>query len=373
MNTVWDILYLRRPVLNYVSPPVCEVIFSGSSNPVIILSERPIGQVTGLVLSGSGIFQLRWNVFPGAICYNVYFIGGDNVAVILAQCIAEPVFNVPPGLGPGELVVTPITLEGEGPISDPVDLPGGGGAAYSVSVVGCPQASVDNFPAAFTITRDGFAGNLTVFFTLTGTAVNGVDYTAVPLSAVIPDGLDFVLVDIAPIEASVLVNKTVILTLSESLTYFVAPPTSATMLLRPAFYKVSNYGGAEPLFAVPQSPPAAFPAEPSDACEWDGSFNRLVIPGSGNRTYFWQDVNGNIDSPRPQAAINGYQMAFVEILGPPPATPGNWFIIINFNTTAGTAETSWFGMKIGGLNADGVYTSIGGQDPRPQITIEAVP
>lgn len=127
MLTVWDILYARRPVLNYVCPGICEVIFSGSSSPVIILSNRRIGQVTGLVLGGVGGFQLSWNAFPGAICYNVYFIGGDDIAVILAQCITDTTFELPPGLGPGDIIITPITPDGEGEPSDPIAYPSGGG------------------------------------------------------------------------------------------------------------------------------------------------------------------------------------------------------------------------------------------------------
>lgn len=123
MNTVWEILYLRQMALHYVAPPICEVIFSGSSSPIIVLSELAIGKVTGLVLGGAGGFTLSWNAFPGALCYNVYFIGGDNIAVPLAQCIPGP-FVLPPN-GPGEVVVTPITLEGEGPPSDPIPYPTG--------------------------------------------------------------------------------------------------------------------------------------------------------------------------------------------------------------------------------------------------------
>lgn len=129
MNTVWDILYLRRPMLNYVSPPVCEVIFSGSSNPVIVLSERPIGRVTGLVLGGEGGFTLSWNVFPGALCYNVYRLSGVDTYEIIASCIPGPDFILP---GPGIYVVTPITLEGEGPVSDPIELEGPANVAFLV-------------------------------------------------------------------------------------------------------------------------------------------------------------------------------------------------------------------------------------------------
>lgn len=124
MNTVWEILYARQLPLHYVAPPICEVVFSGSSSPVIVLSEPSIGKVTGLVLGGAGGFDLSWNAFPGALCFNVYYIGGDNVAVPLGQCVQAP-FTLPTDLGQVFIIVTAITLEGEGPPSDPLPLPGG--------------------------------------------------------------------------------------------------------------------------------------------------------------------------------------------------------------------------------------------------------
>lgn len=362
MRTVWEILYARKMSLHYAAPPICEVIFSGSSSPIIVLSEPAIGQVTGLVLSGSGVFRLSWNAFPGALCYTVYFIGGDNVAVPLAQCTTDTFFDIPPGIGPGELVVTPITLEGEGPPSEPTDLPGGGGIAYSVSVVGCLQASVDNFPAAFTIVRNGTSGNLLVNFTMSGTAVNGTDYSLISEFATIPNGSDFVLVEIAPIEAALLVNKTATLTLDESLTYFVDPPSSASMLLRPALLKITGYGGAEPLFSPDPT------ALNSDDCEWDGSWNRI----SGTiRSY--NDVNGNNNfgvSGSFRVSIQGKQGFQFGQLGP---LAGNWFIAVSVATGAFSSSDVWTGVKVGGATPDGIYIRTGGTDLRAQITIEAVP
>lgn len=73
MKTVIDTLFLRRPKIDYLSPPVCEAVFSGSSSPIIILPDIPHGTgPTGLVLGGRGHAVLSWNAYPGALCYNVY-------------------------------------------------------------------------------------------------------------------------------------------------------------------------------------------------------------------------------------------------------------------------------------------------------------
>jgi hypothetical protein len=52
---------------------------------------------------------------------------------------------------------------------------------------------------AFTITRSGSTmGDLTVNFTLTGTAINGVDFVNIPNSIVIPDGDSSVIINVTP-------------------------------------------------------------------------------------------------------------------------------------------------------------------------------
>lgn len=135
MKIVIDPLYLRRPKLNYISPAVCEGIFSGTGSPIIILDDisRGLGP-TGLVIGGRGQFRLSWNVYPGALCYNVYslvltetqlsFPCTDVQAIsqtgtyqILFECLVSPTVILPQA---GCYRISAITGDGETDLSDPI-------------------------------------------------------------------------------------------------------------------------------------------------------------------------------------------------------------------------------------------------------------
>lgn len=327
-----------------------------------MLSEPAIGKVTGLVLGGVGGFDLSWNAFPGALCYNVYFIGNDNVAVPLAQCVPEPPFTLPNDLEDGVIVVTQITLEGEGPPSDPIPYPTtppSGNDTVTVATE-CPQAARGTFPVNFRISREPgqTTGNLIVNFTLSGTAVNGTDYNTIALSAVIPNGATFVDVLVTPIQAALTVDKTVVLTLDPSLTYIVGAPDSASMLLRHTYFQVANYGGSEPIFEQ------AAAATPSSFCEWDGTFT-FEDTGGAEDVWWVQDSNGTIIIP--EVAIDGKEIFFAFV-----ASDGSdWNVSLQgFDSGSFSIETIWEGEKIGGGDPTGVYTRTGGNDLRAQITIE---
>lgn len=383
MQTVWDILYLRRPVLNYLSPPICEVIFSGSSNPVIILSEPLIGRVTGVAIGGFGAFQLTWNAFPGALCYNVYFIGGDNLAVILAQCIpcCGP-YELPQDLGPGFVVITPVTLEGEGPPSDPVPLPTpGGGGVQSVFVrATCPSASRATFPGEFTFYRDFTLGNLTIFYTISGTAVNGTDYQTITSSITFPHGVSEVTRDITPIEAVLLSDKTVIVTINESPFYFIAPGSTATVNIRKPYLRVKDYGtGTAPLFVPAPAGGEIRTAGPSQGCEWDGTLNLVEnyppIPGP-EFVYYYQDTDGNY-LEGVNESVQGTALYRVFLAGPFTGGVNKWQMQILGTTDDGSLYIIWQGHKthVTGGNADGVYeiSGAGFSDLRPTVEFEFFP
>ncbi len=118
-----EVLYLRRPKIEYVSPPVCEGMFSGSGFPIIVL--EPFGQldlVTGLVLGAEGNgFRLSWNAYPGALCYNVYLLQDDGSYLLVAECI-EDLFYF--SLVPGTFRVSAITEDGETELSEPITILG---------------------------------------------------------------------------------------------------------------------------------------------------------------------------------------------------------------------------------------------------------
>lgn len=380
MNTVWEILYARQLPLHYVSPGICGE-FSGSSAPVIVLSQPALNKVFGLILGGFGNFRLSWNAFPGAICYNVYRVVGVDLYEIQAQCIPDPFFDLTED---GTYVVTAITPEGETPFSDPIDFVGGGGGGVStVSVEAvCRMTGRNTFPATFMISRDSVTPvNLTVNFTLGGMAVNGVDYDLVPLSAIIPAGSDFVIVDIAPIEAEFTIEKSVTLTLSVSPTYAVGAPNTAMVTIKPTFLRIVDYGVSQPLLVpapagnVPEAP------RPSDGCEWDGSFNVLQefapVPGP-QFVYGYQDSNGNSGISDLAESIQDTTAVGMMLSG--PFTVGvRWQVAILGRLDDGNPYIIWQGFKnpVPGSPedvAEGTYaiSGVSFSDLRPTLEFEFV-
>lgn len=124
MNAVIEVLYLRRPRLEYISPPVCEFDFSSSGGPVVVLDA--LGRLlapTGFVVGGRGRFTLSWNNYPGALCYTVYKAVDSNNPfgeyVVVAECIPDPNINLEPE-GEGCYRVSAITENGESELSDPI-------------------------------------------------------------------------------------------------------------------------------------------------------------------------------------------------------------------------------------------------------------
>lgn len=112
-----DFLLLRRPRLDYISPPICEVFFS-STGVVIELEPFASSTITGLALGGTGGGNLIWDVFPEAVCYNIYKESGTpEIYDLVLECVPGP--DIPFPNPPGCYKVSAITSSGETDLSDP--------------------------------------------------------------------------------------------------------------------------------------------------------------------------------------------------------------------------------------------------------------
>lgn len=117
-----DVICARRQALIYVSPPFCEVDFSSSGEPVIVLNPfRRRRGPTGFVIITGGRIRFRWDTTDGAICYSLYRREGGEY-VLVAECVPCEAC-VPPAEGeccyecedcpPGCYAITAITEDGE--------------------------------------------------------------------------------------------------------------------------------------------------------------------------------------------------------------------------------------------------------------------
>ena len=72
MNAVLDVLRLRRVLLDYVSPPICQILISGSGSSLTLIANDGPDIPTGLTLLGQCSRFLAWDEAPGAQCTTLY-------------------------------------------------------------------------------------------------------------------------------------------------------------------------------------------------------------------------------------------------------------------------------------------------------------
>jgi hypothetical protein len=97
MNTalLLDNLFARRPKIHYVCPPICGVQFVPTSSGAPSISFEPVSPL-GCVDYQLAVSILAWPVFPGAVCYNVYWSPPPADAVIPNPVDpASPVIIIP--------------------------------------------------------------------------------------------------------------------------------------------------------------------------------------------------------------------------------------------------------------------------------------
>jgi hypothetical protein len=97
---------------------------------------------------------------------------------------------------------------------------------------------------SFQIVEDGSqTGNVTVYYSISGTATNGVDYAYLSGSAVMSNSPNYVNINIAPFTNGIQPNQTVILTLTQNTNYLIEPASYSatnTIFANPKVYPNVN-------------------------------------------------------------------------------------------------------------------------------------
>jgi len=213
------------------------------------LQPQILGENDGEILPHH-FFRLKWeHALPGE--YELVAVATDNdgataesapVKITIAEPPTQPIVNV--------VARDPIATEG---VPDPRD----------------PLALVRPDIATFVIKRTGPTDRpLDVFFSLGGTAENGVDYVELPTMATIPEGASHVEVVVVPVDDNLVEgDESVVLSLAEPVCPAIWPPS-------PDCYLVGRHGRARAVIRDNDDPPGNLPPRVAIVRPGDGSVFR---------------------------------------------------------------------------------------------------
>jgi len=189
----------------------------------------------------------------------------------------------------------------------------------------------------FTVIRSGETANeLTVNYSLTGGALNGVDYAAMFGSVVIPVGSVSAAVEVDPIDdAFVEAAETVVITLSADASYVVGSPSSATVTIAD-----NDFSAGSAVVSVAATDPSAAEDE-----KLSGAFTftrtgstvasvmvRYTVGGTAANGSDYDTLSGSVEirkekssatvyvSPLKDSAIEGHETVMVTLLPDPAYT-----------------------------------------------------
>ena len=250
--------------------PINDVVMEGNETVVVTLSPRPnytVGSPSSATVtivsdervtitatdsiateSGSttGTFRVSRTGSTGSALTVFYTLGGTAVSGTDYTLMPAPSsVTIPAGSSSKTITVTPINdvvMEGNetvvmtlSPRSNyTVGSPSSATVTFvsdeRVTITATDSTATESGPTTgtFRVSRTGSTGSaLTVFYTLGGTAVSGIDYTLTPapLSVTIPAGSSSATITVTPINDVVMEgNETVVVTLSSRPNYSVGSP-----------------------------------------------------------------------------------------------------------------------------------------------------
>lgn len=383
-----DVICPRRQRFIYVSSPVCEVDFSSSGEPSLVLNpfRRRRGPTGFIIVLANGRLRFRWDTTEGAICYSLYRREGGEY-VLVAECIPCEAC-VPPVVGeccyecedcpPGCYAITTITEDGETEPSAEVCIAAEDECSVTITTSSPLPAGAFNAPYAQQLDQE-FGQEATEQWSL--------------IAGALPAGLTLSLSGLisgTPIEGGNFVfTADVFAMCSET----VAGENSKEFLLNIAggpeptcIYRFVDYDGTTPIFVAPAASPIS--ADP----EWDGVFNLLEV-GAPASNYWYKGSNEVFSVPfgvGPNVAVGGKGVSYLRLRGPNPANLAipdvYWDVFLVYENQFGPADITWVGYKVGGDTSTGVGTYVSGEvllpldyppgtfsDPRVAADIELCP
>lgn len=386
-----DVICARRQALIYVSSPVCEVDFSSSGEPSIILNpfRRRRGPTGFRLIVVNGRIRFRWDTSDGIICYSLYRREGGEY-VLVAECVPCEACD-PPEAGaccyecedcpPGCYVVTAISEDGETEPSEEICIdsfptcevtittpsplpPGDFNAPYSqqldqeFGLESTEQWSIISgaLPAGLTLSPSGL---------ISGTPTDGGNFAFTAQVFAMCD-------DVAAGENS----KAFLLNIQGG--------PEPTCILRIQDYDTVT----QPLFIGHTGSPI------STDLEWDGVWNFISpdvpLPVTSYRYKGSNGISTANPGIGPNIAVGGRGVSQIILHGPFPASGSFafdwWEIRIIYFAPADIPKRTWQGYKIGGFTTTPVGLYVSGMivlpatfppgtfsDNRASVTVELCP
>lgn len=137
MNIVLDVLRLRRVKLDYISPPICPVVMSGSGSSIMVEIVGAPEPPTALMFSGQCSRFLTWTSPAGTICTSLYRANNPNdiltTYTLISECVPTGSVSV---CSPGWWKYSTSTADGvESDQSQPIYSPGGAPVIFPVDQI----------------------------------------------------------------------------------------------------------------------------------------------------------------------------------------------------------------------------------------------
>lgn len=331
MNTIIDIIALRKPRLEYTSPPICGLIFSGSSSGTFVIVSDNIAPTRAGIAAPSnpaitqspthaGCTLVSFKAPRGQLGFLIYeeTSPGSGQFALISNTIPPGAIGV---LTPGNYFTAPVDQFGvEGSHSGPTVVPGG--QYVPVPIVTSPTAISYNVYNGTTLvwsgvdpTRDAFEGcncaNYEVqALSLEGTALSAPVFACTPAQlAVAPTTNNilnqpllssgtatYVLTNVGPVSvigaASLSLTDCVI---TSGMTYNLAPGQSINVVVTFTPQSLENltgtlsFSGAQPLYAtlnVTSKCANTSPYAPTDISAVDGGGAEQLVYDPINH-YSW--------------------------------------------------------------------------------------